>query len=166
MHSISARAPLAHASIRAQTDAYAQRPCISRADLAQPSARAQIRQARSRTAPRAAFQDNFERGTPDKPVMTVNGYAATSPRAWEAMSRRLQASQSLGWISPDDVERLLASRGASSVAIIDVRAENEYKTGTVPGAVSVPVFQLIQVRRKRMGGRRATPTTGPPGPPP
>jgi rhodanese-related sulfurtransferase len=83
-----------------------------------------------------------EGSRPQNSELSVNGLSPTSPKAWAVMSYRLN-ELSTSFTSVDTIAALVESPRAGRV-IVDVRPENEYKKGSIPGAVSVPIYRLIQ----------------------
>jgi rhodanese-related sulfurtransferase len=58
------------------------------------------------------------------------------------------------YVAVDALERLLANRGA--VTLLDARSPEEYSRGHVPGAINVPIADLLDFARDRL-----TPSRGP-----
>ncbi|KAF8058333.1 MAN1 [Scenedesmus sp. PABB004] len=70
--------------------------------------------------------------------LAVDGHSPTSPRGWDAMrSALLEAGCAV--LSPQEVIFAL-ERGA---LLVDVRPEDDYDKGHVPGAVNVPFYRPI-----------------------
>mmetsp|Transcript_1285 Transcript_1285/g.2066 ORF Transcript_1285/g.2066 Transcript_1285/m.2066 type:complete len:255 (+) Transcript_1285:44-808(+) len=76
---------------------------------------------------------------PSMSGISVSGHSPTSPQGWAKVKQALVQAD-VKFLSSQ--EMLFAqSRGAP---VIDVRPVEQYEEGHVPGAVSVPFYQLIQ----------------------
>ena len=68
----------------------------------------------------------------------VDGNRPTSPKAWEAMYKKLTENK-VRSVSSSDIEGL-KGRGAT---IIDVRPETEFDAGHIEGSLNVSLYQPI-----------------------
>lgn len=67
---------------------------------------------------------------------------AIGPDAATALARRIAEEESISWIS--SLELLGALESRSIDYLIDVRSENEFASGHVPGSISIPGGQAVQ----------------------
>jgi hypothetical protein len=62
-------------------------------------------------------------------------YRATSPKGWEIISKTLRARKPK-FLKPAEVQKLASRNGTY---VIDIRPDNEYNSGHVPGAINIQV---------------------------
>jgi rhodanese-related sulfurtransferase len=93
------------------------------------------------------LERNAERRPP--PVSTRSRAAAT------LVAKRVAAEDNVRFISPADLQALLAAAGDNNVNVLDVRTREEYAGGHVAGAVWAPGGQAVQATDEYIAVRAA-----------
>lgn len=79
-----------------------------------------------------------------KPNREPAAASAQSREAAVTLARRLAREENLAELSPEDLARVTAASHPTVTYLIDVRSENEYRAGHIPGSIHVPGGQAVQ----------------------
>ncbi|MGH7355714.1 MAG: rhodanese-like domain-containing protein [Candidatus Rokuibacteriota bacterium] len=82
--------------------------------------------------------------------------SARSRAQAEAVTDRVAAEETLRFVGPDDLTRILAGRREASAYVFDVRTADEYAAGHVAGAVWAPGGQAVQATDEYVADRAGT----------
>jgi rhodanese-related sulfurtransferase len=80
------------------------------------------------------LEKNPQQSVPSPPAIGLDKAAA--------LARRIAEEESISWISTLELSAALESRSIDY--LIDVRSENEFASGHVPGSISIPGGQAVQ----------------------
>ena len=78
-----------------------------------------------------------------QPNRTGRQPSVESRRGAVALAQKIADEESVAWISPAELSRMAGSM-AGMHYIVDVRSEDEYASGHVPGSLNVPGGQAVQ----------------------
>ncbi|PSC67375.1 rhodanese-like domain-containing chloroplastic [Micractinium conductrix] len=101
------------------------------------TARASPAQRRPRRA--AALASRAEVRTAERGLtsgVAIDGMRPTSPKAWEMISKSLKKA-GVAFVTPDAAAR-------ARTPVVDIRPDNEYKKGRLPGATNCQYYRSIE----------------------